>query len=247
MRTSLRLGLVLAVLFGLGTAISGDKLGESLVLAFPWGVLFAAMVHGLPIGADHEYHGGLAELVQPYAVLGVTTTVLFTFHGAVFASLKTVGSIRHRARHLAQRAGVLTVLLLLAFLTGTQADTGNVRSLIAEAVAVLAVVVSLGFNFGAREGRAFVASGLSVVASTAMLFLALFPQVMPSSLNAAWSLTAADAAAGSYALGIITWVAGFATPLVLLYQGWTYWVFGRRIGVRHIPVAAHAPVHRVAS
>ncbi|MFJ4005942.1 cytochrome d ubiquinol oxidase subunit II [Streptomyces sp. NPDC090023] len=221
----------------------------SLVLAFLWGVLFAALVHGLPIGADHEYHGGLAELVQPYALLGgVTTTVLFTFHGAVFASLKTVGSIRHRARHLAQNAGVLTVLLLLAFLTWTQVDTGNVRSLIAEAVAVLAVLVSLGFNFGAREGRAFIASGLSVVASTAMLFLALFPEVMPSSLNAAWSLTATNAAAGSYTLGIITWVAGFATPLVLLYQGWTYWVFRKRIGVQHIPVSAHAhaPVHRVA-
>lgn len=148
--------------------------------AFLWGVLFAAGVHGLPIGADHEYHGDLAELVQPYALLGgATTTVLFTFHGPVFASLKTVGSIRHRARRLAQTAGVLTVLLLSAFLTWTQADTGDVLSLIAEAVAVLAVLVSLGFNFGAREGRAFVASGLSVVASTAMLFLALFPQVMP--------------------------------------------------------------------
>lgn len=44
----------------------------------------------------------------------------------------------------------------------------------------------------------------------------------------------------------MTWVAGFATPLVLLYQGWTYWVFRKRIGVQHIPVAAHAPVHRVA-
>ncbi|MEU6578425.1 cytochrome d ubiquinol oxidase subunit II [Streptomyces sp. NPDC046805] len=212
----------------------------SLVLAFLWGVLFAAMIHGLPIGADHEYHGGLSELVQPYALLGgVTTTVLFTFHGAVFASLKTAGSIRVRARHLAQKLGVLVILLLLAFLTWTQVQTGNPRSLVAEVIAVLAVLLALGFNFGQREGRAFISSGVSVVAFSAMLFLALFPEVMPSSLNPAWSLTESNAAASPYTLGIITWVAGFATPLILLYQGWTYWVFRKRIGVQHIP----APVH----
>ncbi|MET7288081.1 cytochrome d ubiquinol oxidase subunit II [Streptomyces sp. NPDC005573] len=217
----------------------------SLVLAFIWGLLFAAMVHGLPIGSDHQFRGGLSDLVHPYAILGgVTTTVLFTFHGAVFASLKTVGSIRHRARHLAQKLGVVVIALLLAFLTWTQVQTGNPRSLVAEVIAVLAIVAALGFNFAQREGRAFVCSGLSVVAATAMLFLALFPEVMPSSLNAAWSLTATNAAAGPYTLGIITWVAGFATPLVLLYQGWTYWVFRKRIGVQHIPApVVHGPVH----
>ncbi|MEW2133891.1 cytochrome d ubiquinol oxidase subunit II [Streptomyces sp. NPDC005435] len=214
--------------------------GTSLILSFLWGLLFAAMVHGLPITADHEYHGGISELIRPYSLLGgVTTTVLFTFHGAVFASLKTVGSIRPRARHLAQKLGILTVLLLLAFLTWTQFLTGNLGSVIAEAVAVLAVLLSLGFNFGSREGRAFISSGVGVAASSAVLFLALFPEVMPSSLNPAWSLTESNAAAGAYTLGIITWVAVFATPLILLYQGWTYWVFRKRIGVQHIPVSHH--------
>ncbi|MDQ0994593.1 cytochrome d ubiquinol oxidase subunit II [Streptomyces sp. V3I7] len=212
----------------------------SLVLAFLWGVLFAAMVHGLPISADKEYVGGISELVQPYALLGgVMTVVLFTFHGAIFAALKTVGDIRGRARTLATRLGVLVFLLVAAVLTWTQVQTGNPRSLVAEVIALVALLIALAFNGRGREGWAFVFSGLTVVATFAMLFLALFPEVMPSSLDAAWSLTAGNAAASPYTLKIITWVAAFATPLILLYQGWTYWVFRKRIGTQHIP----APVH----
>jgi cytochrome d ubiquinol oxidase subunit II len=157
----------------------------------------------------------------------------------VFTSLKTVGGIRHRARHLAMRLGLLSAALLAAFLTWTQVETGTTGSLVAEVIAVLAALVTIPVVFRGREGWAFLFSGVGVVATFAMLFLALFPDVMPSSLNPAWSLTAANAAAGPYTLKIITWVAAFATPLILLYQGWTYWVFRKRIGVQHIP----APVH----
>ena len=67
----------------------------SLLLAFLWGLLFAAMVYGLPIGADKDMDADLSVLFHPYALLGgLTTTALFTFHGAVFTALKTVGDIR---------------------------------------------------------------------------------------------------------------------------------------------------------
>ena len=33
----------------------------------------------------------------------------------------------------------------------------------------------------------------------------------------------------------MTIVALVFTPVVLLYQGWTYWVFRKRIAVHHIP------------
>jgi cytochrome d ubiquinol oxidase subunit II len=70
------------------------------------------------------------------------------------------------------------------------------------------------------------------------MFAALFPDVMPSSTNAAWSLTTTNASATHYTLTVMTWVALFFTPIVLVYQGWTYWVFRRRISVHHIPVPA---------
>lgn len=163
------------------------------------------------------------------------TLSLFTFHGALFAALKTVGDIRDRARAAALRLGLVTAVLAAAFLIWTQADSGNGWSLAALVIAVLALVGALVANGLGREGWAFVLSGATVVAAVAMLFLSLFPDVMPSTLNPAWSLTVENAASSPYTLKLMTIVAAVFTPLVLLYQGWTYWVFRKRIGVQHIP------------
>ena len=67
------------------------------------------------------------------------------------------------------------------------------------------------------------------------LFLALFPDVMPTSLADGVALTTTNAAATDYTLKIMTVVAVVFTPVVLAYQGWTYWVFRKRIAVHHIP------------
>ncbi|AXI78684.1 cytochrome d ubiquinol oxidase subunit II [Peterkaempfera bronchialis] len=214
----------------------------SLLPAFLWGVAFANIVHGVDIDRDKEYVGGVLDLLNPHALLGgLLTLTLFTFHGAVFAALKTLGDIRQRARALAQRLGLATAVLAAAFLGWTQADTGNVRSLVALVVAVAALLGALALNRAGREGWAFICSGAVVVAAVAMLFLALYPDVMPSTLDPAWSLTVSNAASSAYTLKIMTWVAAIFTPLVLLYQSWTYWVFRKRIGVQHIPAPAHAP------
>lgn len=80
----------------------------SLLPAVLWGVAFGNIVRGVKIDADMEYVGGLTDLLNPYALLGgLVTLTLFTFHGAVFAALKTVGDIRVRARKLAFGLGLL--------------------------------------------------------------------------------------------------------------------------------------------
>ncbi|MEU1789825.1 cytochrome d ubiquinol oxidase subunit II [Streptomyces sparsogenes] len=208
----------------------------SLLPAFLWGAIFANMVRGVPIGPDKNYTGDLLDLVNPYALLGgALTLVLFTFHGAVFASLKTVGEIRTRARRYAAGLGPVAAVLAVVWLGWTQHDTGNGRSLAALLVAVVALLAALVMNRLGREGWAFALSGVAIAAAVAMLFLALFPDVMPSSLDPRWSLTAADAASSPYTLKIMTWVAAVMTPLVMAYQAWTYWVFRKRIGTQHIP------------
>lgn len=210
----------------------------SLLVSFLWGVAFANIVRGVPIGPEKNFTGDLADLLNPYAILGgVVTLCLFTFHGAAFAALKTAGDIRARANRLAAVLAPVTALPALAFLIWTQKDSGDGWSLAAIVVAVVALVASLGANRLGREGWTFVLSGLTIVAAVAALFLALFPDVMPSSTNPAWSLTAKNASSSPYTLKIMTWVAVFATPVVIGYQSWTYWVFRKRIGTRHIPAA----------
>ncbi|MDW4910954.1 cytochrome d ubiquinol oxidase subunit II [Streptomyces sp. ADMS] len=212
----------------------------SLLPAFLWGVAFANIVRGVKIDADFEYVGTFADLLNPYALLGgLVTLSLFTFHGTVFVGLKTVGDIRERARKLAVRVGLAAAVVALVFLTWTQADKGDGGSLAAAIVAVVALVAALGAAQKGREGWAFAFSGVTIVAAVAMLFLTLFPNVMPSSLNADWNLTVTNASSSPYTLKIMTWCAGIATPMVLLYQGWTYWVFRKRIGTQHIAEAAH--------
>ncbi len=207
----------------------------SLIPAFLWGVAFGNIVRGVKIDADMEYVGGFWELLNPYALLGgLVTFTLFTFHGAVFASLKTVGDIRARARALAFRLGLVTAVLALAFLVWTQLDTGNGWSLAVMLVAVVALAGAIAAIKAGREGWSFGLSGVTIAAAVAMLFLALFPNVMPSSLNPEWSLTVTNASSSPYTLKIMTWCAAIATPLVLLYQSWTYWVFRKRIGTQHI-------------
>ncbi|MEV5932429.1 cytochrome d ubiquinol oxidase subunit II [Streptomyces sp. NPDC052079] len=212
----------------------------SLLPAFLWGVTFGNIVRGVKIDADFEYVGSFWDLLNPYALLGgLVTLTLFTFHGTVFTALKTVGEIRERARRLALRVGLVTAVLASAFLLWTQAGNGDGTSLVALAVAVAALVAALLANRAGREGWSFTLSGITIVAAVAMLFLTLFPNVMPSTLDADWSLTVTNASSSPYTLKIMTWLAVIATPVVLLYQGWTYWVFRKRIGTQHIADPVH--------
>ncbi|ANS66439.1 cytochrome oxidase subunit II [Streptomyces lincolnensis] len=213
----------------------------SLIPAFMWGVAFGNIVHGVKIDKNFEYVGTVGDLLNPYALLGgLVTLTLFTFHGTVFTALKTVGEIRERARKLALGVGLAAAVLASLFLLWTQVDSGDGKSLVALVVAVASLVAALIANQAGREGWSFALSGLTIVAAVAMLFLTLFPNVMPSSLNADWSLTVSNASSSPYTLKIMTWCAVIATPIVMLYQGWTYWVFRKRIGTQHLAAdAAH--------
>ncbi|MFF2504384.1 cytochrome d ubiquinol oxidase subunit II [Streptomyces sp. NPDC058067] len=212
----------------------------SLVPAVLWGVAFGNIVRGVKIDAHKEYVGNFWDLLNPYAILGgLVTLTLFTFHGAVFASLKTVGDVRVRARKAALGLGLVAAAFALGFLIWTQVDKGDGSSLVATIVAVVALVGAIGAIKVGREGWSFALSGITIAAAVAMLFLTMFPNVMPSSLNADWSLTVSNASSSPYTLKIMTWCAAVATPIVLLYQSWTYWVFRKRIGTQHIADAAH--------
>ncbi|QKW14496.1 cytochrome d ubiquinol oxidase subunit II [Verrucosispora sp. NA02020] len=208
----------------------------SLIPAILWGVAFANILRGVPLDADHEFVGGLVDLLHPYALLGgATTAALFATHGAVFIALKTVGDIRGRAATLAVRLGVVSAVLAVAFLTWTLTIRSSPTAVVLATGAALALLGGLAAARVRREGWAFTGTALAIGLAVATLFAALFPIVMPSTLDPAGTLTATNAASTPYTLRIMTWVAVFFTPIVLAYQGWTYWVFRKRIGVTHIP------------
>lgn len=212
----------------------------SAVPAFLWGVVFANMVQGVPMDADHNYIGTVVDLLTPYALLGGATTLLLFFtHGVVFVSLKTEGEIRERARRLATRAGLVTSAVAAVFLVWTNLGQGSAASW---ALSIAAVVTLVGGWFAitrGREGRAFALLAGTIALVVLALFTTLFPAVMPASNVPAYGLTIENASSTPYTLTIMSWTALVFVPLIVGYQAWTYWIFRRRISRTHIPVDAH--------
>ncbi len=216
----------------------------SAVPALLWGVALANIVRGVPLNADHDFTGNFFTLLNPYALLGgLTTLVLFALHGAMFLALKTHDDVRLRARRLVLPLGAVTVVLAAAFLGWTQSFDGSWTTWLLALGAAVALVAGLIASRLGRDGWAFIGTAATIALATATLFVTLYPDVLPSTTNPAYSLTTTNAASTPYTLKIMTWVAVIFTPIVLLYQGYTYWVFRRRLSRDDIP---QATVHEAA-
>jgi cytochrome d ubiquinol oxidase subunit II len=208
----------------------------SVVPAVLWGVAFANITRGVPLDADFEFTGSLLTLLNPFGLLGgVVTALLFLTHGAMFVALKTDGEIRHRARALAVRTGACAAVASVVFLVWAQVETGGPASAALFAGAAVVLLLGIAAATRGREGWAFTGTFVTIALAVTGLFVALFPDVLPSSTKPAWSLTTTNAAATPYTLEIMTWVAACFTPIVIGYQAWSYWVFRKRISVDHIP------------
>lgn len=213
---------------------------SSAVPALLWGVALANIVHGVPINAAGDYTGSFFTLLNPYALLGgVTTLGLFLMHGAHFLALKTTGKVRERANHTASRLGPVVIVVGAVFLLWTQLSLGKPWTWAFVGVAAVALVAGALANRSGREGWAFLGTGIAIAAAVVVLFGSLYPNVMPSTTDPAFNLTVDNASSTAYTLRVMTWVALLFTPLVLLYQSWTYWVFRQRIGVHNLPAEPH--------
>jgi cytochrome bd ubiquinol oxidase subunit II len=213
----------------------------SLLPALLWGVAFTNIVQGLPIGADMNFTGNLLAALNPYAILGGIVTVLFfALHGALFLSIRTKDKLKERAENIAKtlwwRVGIVTLSFALLGYSQTVLfeGFGLVNGII---VILLTISFIAGFVFMRlkKQGFAFASIAFSIVLGVVMIFYGLFPNVMPSSLNEAYNLTIYNASSSQMTLKIMTIVALFFVPIILAYQGWSYYIFAKRIGRNDIP------------
>lgn len=213
----------------------------SSVPAFLWGVAFANIVRGVAMDSDHIVTASLLDLLNPYALLGgVTTLSLFTLHGAVFLTLKTDGPVRVRARRATLIAACVAVPAGAGFLLWTQFAHGKPWTLPLVLVAALALVAGVVAAWYRREGWSFVATAVTILAAVTALFGSLFPDVLPSTTDAAFSLTVENASSADYTLTVMSWVALVFLPLVIGYQSWSYWVFRKRVTGEQVSMSAPA-------
>jgi cytochrome d ubiquinol oxidase subunit II len=251
----LALLLILAALIVRGVAFEYRSKGKSLrwkktfdwmivvgsaLPALLWGVAFANIVNGVPLNKDHIYTGTLFTLLNPYGLLGgLMTLTVFFLHGLIFITLKTDGEIKDRARELAKKVGYLATVLAATFLLWTVFAHFSLIGFILTVLAALALIAAQGANFIKRDGLAFTLMVITIVTAVGSMFAALYPNVLPSTIDPAFGLTIQNASSSQYTLTVMTWVAGIMIPFVLAYQTWTYWVFRKRISRKHIPAGSH--------
>jgi cytochrome bd ubiquinol oxidase subunit II len=207
----------------------------SFLPALLLGVAFANLARGVPIDANMNYVGGFFNLLNPYALLGgIAAVATFALHGAIFLSLKTTGDLQASARKFAMQLWLPVVVILLVFLGATYLSTDMFSHLGVNPGPVpfagaAAILVAGYFIRRKRDGWAFTMTAVTIAAAIITFFMILFPRVMISSIDPAFSLTIYNASSSPYTLRVMTIVALVFVPVVLLYQGWTYWVFRKRI------------------
>jgi len=203
----------------------------SLLIPLLLGIVLGDLLHGLPIDSAHNYTGSFWGLLQPFGLYtGLTLTVLSLFLGAAYLTLKTEGALHDRVSRLAGRLGWLAAVVTFGWLTWIHVGlgVGFVPHPI-EAVALVAVIAAAWLAESRSEGWAFAAAAVAIGTVVASIFFELFPRVMVSSTNSAYNLTVANSASPSYTLKVMTVVAVVFFPVILLYQGWSLYIFRKRI------------------
>jgi cytochrome bd ubiquinol oxidase subunit II len=204
----------------------------SVLIPLLIGVALGDLLHGLPINAAHQFTGNFFSLLTGYGLMtGVTLLALCLLHGATFLALRTRGEIRDRAHAAGRVIGAVAIVLNVAWCIWTLVVIGG--GTVPEPTqifGVIAVIFAQRLASSANDGFAFAASGFAIAAAIGQIFISLYPNVMVSSTRASFDLTVNNTASGHYPLVVMTVVAVLIMPVVLLYQGWSFHVFRRRVG-----------------
>jgi cytochrome bd ubiquinol oxidase subunit II len=219
----------------------------SFLPALLLGVAFADFIRGVELDGKHVVTGSFFDLLTPYALLGgLTTLSLFAFHGAVFLALRTDGAVAVEAARLSRFLGVAAAATGVVFLVWTSQVRGGTVSYLLAAVIVVVLLAGLRAMLQNRYGLAFTANAIVTALVPIWVFACLWPDVLPAHNDSALSLTAKQAASTPYTLKVMTVVALIFTPIVLVYQAWTYWVFRARVGVPVHPSGGAGLVDKAA-
>jgi cytochrome d ubiquinol oxidase subunit II len=206
-------------------------------IALIWGILLSNLLHGVPLDSAGDYAGSFWDLFSGYTILGgIAFVLVFAFHGANFLTLRTTGDLCRRARLAGRALAVPAVAVGAGYLIWTvvvavdRNDKDFFPPVLPAALAIAAFALAAILVYAGRNGTGFALTTVGTLGLVATLFTSLYPRVMVSDPNFSNSLTVSNAASAHYTLAVMSVVALIVTPVVLLYQGWTYRVFRQRLG-----------------
>jgi cytochrome d ubiquinol oxidase subunit II len=201
------------------------------------GVAFANIFKGIPIDAEGVYQGTLFTLLNPYGLLGgLFFLMLFLVHGALWQAIKAAGPLQERAGRMAVRLWPVLLAVAVVFLVATAFATRLYDNYLSRPLLLVIPLAAVAGLFGSRFfmgmgawWRAWFASCLAIAASTLFGVIGLYPNLLPSTLDPAFSLTVANSASTPLTLKIMLAVALTFVPIVVLYQGWVYHMFRGKV------------------
>jgi cytochrome d ubiquinol oxidase subunit II len=218
------------------TWLAANTVG-SIGVPFLWGIALANLLHGVPLDSDGHFAGSFWDLFSPYTVFaGLVAVAVFAFHGAIFLALRVGGEAGRRAAATARRLSIPaalggTVLVLWTVAVAVDRNDKDVfPPLLPALLTVAALAAAVVFTRSGRQGRAFAMTAVAIAGAVGTLFTSLYPRVLVSAPDFANSLTVDGSSSSHYALSVMTVAALILTPLILLYQGWSYHVFRARLG-----------------
>mgnify|MGYP001324466406 CR=1 FL=1 len=214
---------------------------SSFVPALLFGVAFGNIFAGLPMDRA-GYHGSLVALLNPYGIVsGLLFVMLFLEHGALYVAVKTTGDLSRRAESLARTLWVPLLVVAVAFLGYTNFATKLYDNYLKAPVLLVAPLLAVAALVGVRlllgNGStlaAFAASCVTILGVVGTGVIGLFPNLIPSSLDALSSLTIYNSSSSEYTLQIMTGVAFTFVPVVILYKIWVYRVFRGRVSAEAV-------------
>lgn len=209
----------------------------SFLPALLLGVAFANLFKGIPIDAEGIFQGTLFTLLNPYGLAGgLLFVLLFIVHGSLWLAIKSHGDLQRRAAHLAAKAWVALLIMAVLFLLATVKWTSLFDNYAARPVLLLIPVVAVAALIACRAfikreqwWKAWFASSLTIVGITLFGVVGLFPNLLKSSLNPAYSLTAFNSSSSPLTLKIMLGVALTFVPLVIAYQVWVHFLFKDKV------------------
>ncbi len=209
----------------------------SVAPAILFGVAFANIFKGISFDGNGINHGNLLTLLNPYGLVGgVEFLLLFMLHGALWLCIRTEGDLHQRAANTTRKIWPVLLVVTLVFVIASYFSTNLYNNYFAHpalfVIIVITVAALLGtFIFIKKEAwfKAWFSSAGTITGATFFGVTGLFPNLFPSSIDPAFSLSAFNSASSPLTLKIMLGVVLVFIPLVIIYQAWTYKLFSGKV------------------
>ncbi|MBB6002695.1 cytochrome d ubiquinol oxidase subunit II [Arcicella rosea] len=211
---------------------------SSMMIAFLLGVVLGNLIQGIPIDENFEYQGDFVQLLNPYALLtGLTTLASCTMHGSIYLVMKTEKRLYTKLSIMVSDTSrffvvcyILQTMVTLVYFPNMSATFKAHPTLFA--VPLITVLIIINTRILLEKGKymlAFMSSAFTMASLLVTVAMNLFPKIIHSTINPAYSITIYNGASSEKSLSIILLFAAIGVPIVATYTFFVFWTFKGKV------------------